>query len=76
MSSHPVAGTSTIGEQPLQGELLVKFGSDISWWPLGSPGLVVGPGTGRSGSSVDALVGMTVEVLALVALVTGNPLGG
>jgi hypothetical protein len=33
--------------------------------------LVVGPGTGRSGSSVDALVGMTDDVLALVVPVIG-----
>lgn len=30
-SSKPVAGTSTMGEQPRQGAVWVKSGSEISW---------------------------------------------
>jgi hypothetical protein len=65
-----------MGEQPLHGELLVKFGSEISWWPSGSPGLVVGPGTGRRPSVVDALVGIPDRLLASGTPLTCEPSGG
>jgi hypothetical protein len=54
-SKNPVADISMTGEQPWQGAVAVKFGSEISWCPLGSPGAVVGAGMGRSPSSVEAM---------------------
>lgn len=54
-SYQPVTEISMTGEQPRHGAVAVKFGSLISWWPLGSPKPVVGAGMGRSPSSVEAM---------------------
>ena len=55
LSSHPVAVISMTGWHPLQGFVAEKFGSVISWWPLGSPICVAAGGIGLSPWSVDVI---------------------
>lgn len=63
-----------MGEHPRQGNVIEKFGSGISWWPSGSPGLVLGAGIGWRPSCVEVIpVGIIVGT-TLVALTDTVPL--
>jgi hypothetical protein len=65
----PVAVISTTGEHPRQGSVIVKSGSGISWWPSGSPGLVLGAGIGWRPSCVDVMPVGNIVGTTLVPLV-------
>jgi hypothetical protein len=63
------------GVHSRQGFVALKFGSVISWWPLGSPLCVAAGGMGRRPWSVDCIPGITVVLRpdeVIIQLVSGE----